>query len=77
MQLCGELLEVNSHGYIILLLLCVCVLCAQLSARDNSLVRMDSVAALTNLVTLNLQNNSLTEIAGEVPPRSVKVVKST
>ena len=41
---------------------------SQLSVRDNCLVRMDSVASLVNLDTLNLQSNSITEIAGEDAP---------
>ena len=43
----------------------------QLSVSDNSLVRMEEVCALHNLVSLNLQNNSLSEISGELDFRSI------
>lgn len=47
-----------------LLLFLMCHLLLQLSACNNSLVRMEGVQFVLNLVTLNLQNNSITEISG-------------
>ena len=36
----------------------------QLSAGDNSIVKMEACQSLANLVTLNLQGNSITKIGG-------------
>ena len=44
----------------------VCFFLFQLSACDNSLIRMDEVAPLINLVTLNLQTNSIMDTTGMV-----------
>ena len=45
----------------------------QLSVTDNSLVRMEEVSALQHLVSLNLQNNSISEINGETHPLDVVI----
>ena len=62
-----------SSALISSLSLCVCV---QLSVRASSLVRMAEVASLPCLVTLNLQHNSITEIAGRRPSQCVCVCVS-